>query len=597
MPLPPNFLDELRGRTPLPVLIGRSVRLRRSGREHKGCCPFHGEKTPSFYVYDDHFHCFGCGEHGDAITFVMKSQGASFMEAVQSLAAEAGMEVPKESRAETEKEAKRASLQEVLAAAQRVYQAWLFAPEGAAGLSYLRQRGLSDETVKKFGLGWSGEGRGAIGQALKRQNIGTDQLVEAGLMKQSEYGPVDMFYSRVMFPIQDRRGAVLSFSGRILGDGQPKYVNGPETPVFSKRRSLYGLSFAREAVRKGDAIIIVEGQMDVIALAQAGFGGAIAPLGTALTEDQLAEIWRLSPEPVVCFDADKAGRRAAMRAVELALAGLAPDRSLKFLRLPDGQDPDSLIRLEGAARFAAQLAAAQPLSAVLYDMLAEGTNRDTPEARAAFRNRLLEVVARIGDKALAGEYRKVLLDRFFAEGRFNAAPKNKRGFEPKNPRGLVRPVIDPAGTDAMRGRILTGILLVHPMLLPDVEEAYSLIDLPPDCARLRVALSGFHDQHEALISERLLDHLRETGACDDISQILSCVPVSAAQGSSPADAVAAWWHFFGLMRASLGRLREQRDEIALLQAKNPDDGEICGKLIRLNTALKLAEGGEVGEGG
>jgi DNA primase len=251
MALPANFLDELRARTPLQVLIGRSVRLTRSGRESKGCCPFHSEKTPSFYVYDEHFHCFGCGEHGDAITFVMKSQGAGFMEAVESLAAEAGLEVPKASPAEAEREAKRASIHEVLQAAAKIYQAWLFAPEGAAALGYLRQRGLTDATIKKFGLGWSGEGRGALANALSRQGINTEQLIEAGLLKQGDFGLFDMFFSRVMFPIQDRRGAIISFSGRVMGDGQPKYVNGPETPAFSKRRSLYGINFAREAGPNG----------------------------------------------------------------------------------------------------------------------------------------------------------------------------------------------------------------------------------------------------------------------------------------------------------------------------------------------------------
>jgi DNA primase len=598
MPLPPNFLDELRGRIALPVLIGRSVRLSRSGREHKGCCPFHGEKTPSFYVYDDHFHCFGCGEHGDAITYVMKSQGASFMEAVQSLAAEAGLEVPKESRAEAEKEAKRASLQEVLQAAARVYQAWLFAPEGAAGLNYLRQRGLTDATIKKFGLGWSGEGRGAIAQALRRQNIAAEQLVEAGLMKQGDFGPVDMFYSRVMFPIQDRRGAILSFSGRILGDGQPKYVNGPETPVFSKRRSLYAVNFAREAVRSGNPLIIVEGQMDAIALAQAGFGGAVAPLGTALTEEQLKEIWRLSPEPIICFDADNAGRKAALRAVELALEGLAPDRSLKFLRLPDGQDPDSLIRAEGPAAFAAQLGGAQGLSAVLYDMLAEGANRDTPEGRASFRNRLLEFAGRIGDKSLAGEYRSVLLDRFFGERR-PATPQRggaKGGkfarFPVPSAQKLARPVIDPAASDERRGRILTAILIVHPALLDSVEEAYALIDLPADCVRLQKAFHEFHDAHETLEPQGLVTHLIERGLAAEIAQAMSHLPASAATGTSLAEAADVWWHFFSLMRASLNRLREQRDEQHRLHGESPDDQHIWQKLIRLNAALKQASGGE-----
>jgi DNA primase len=599
MPLPPNFLDELRGRTNLPVLIGRGVRLLRSGREHKGCCLFHGEKTPSFYVYDDHYHCFGCGEHGDAITYVMKSRGAAFMEAVQSLADEAGLEVPKASPAEAEREARRISLHEVLQAAARVYQGWLFAPQGAAGLNYLRGRGLSDATIRKFGLGWSGEGRGALAQVLKRQDIGTEQLIEAGLMKPGDFGPVDMFFSRVMFPIQDRRGAITSFSGRILGDGQPKYVNGPETPVFSKRRSLYGINFARDAVRKGEALVIVEGQMDVISLHQVGFGGAVAPLGTALTEEQLTEIWRFSPEPVVCFDGDKAGRRAALRAVELALGGLTPDRSLKFLRLPEGQDPDSLIRAQGTAGFKAQLTAAEPLSAVLYGMLAESANRDTPEGRAAFRKKLLEVAERIADKTLAGEYRSVLLDRFFAERRGGQAGQgggcnNGRGFSrlapPKNPQKLARPRIDPADTDARRGRILTAILIAHPALLPDVEEAFALTDLPADCARLRTAFAEFHRRQEPLQLQSLPIHLRDSGLSADASSVLAVSPLPS--GASLAEASDGWWELFGLMRASRNRLRELRDEQQRRYLENPDDQSAVEKLIKLNLILLKAEGAE-----
>ena len=351
-------------------MIGRTVKLTRSSRDWKGCCPFHGEKTPSFYVYDDHYHCFGCGEHGDVITFVMKTTGASFMEAVEELARQAGMQVPKPTPQAAEAEARRAGLSDVLEAAGRQYQAWLAAPEGRAALDYLRGRGLTDATIRKFGLGWSGEGRGALATALRGQNIKPDQLIEAGLMKQGDHGAVDMFFGRVMFPIRDKRGAMLSFGGRIMGDGQPKYVNGPETPVFSKRRSLYGLNFARETVRKGAQLIVVEGYMDVIALSQAGFGGAVAPLGTALTEEHLEEIWKLSPEPVICFDGDAAGQRAALKTVELALAHLTPERSLRLLRLPAKDDPDSLIRRGGAAAFQAELDKAQPLSAALYDMLA-----------------------------------------------------------------------------------------------------------------------------------------------------------------------------------------------------------------------------------
>ncbi|HSU06396.1 MAG TPA: CHC2 zinc finger domain-containing protein, partial [Acetobacteraceae bacterium] len=243
MALPGAFLDELRIRTPLAPLIGRRVRLERAGRQWKACCPFHGEKTPSLYIWDDHYHCFGCGAHGDAISFVMQSEGAGFMEAVERLAAEAGLEVPRLSPTIAEAERRRHTLAGVLETAAAIYQRRLYLPEGRPALDYLLGRGLTDHTIRRFGLGWSGEGRGALAAQLEREGITTDLLIEAGLMRADPDSgrTYDLFFNRVMFPIRDRRGVVISFGGRTLGDGQPKYLNGPETALFSKRRSLYGL--------------------------------------------------------------------------------------------------------------------------------------------------------------------------------------------------------------------------------------------------------------------------------------------------------------------------------------------------------------------
>ncbi len=570
MALPANFLDELRARTPIQAVIARSVKLSRSGREVKGCCPFHGEKTPSFYVYDDHFHCFGCGEHGDVITFTMKSTGAGFMEAVESLAQEAGLEVPKATPQARQAEERRAGLAEVLEAACGAYQRWLLLPEGRAGLDYLRGRGLSDETVKKFGLGWSGEGRGALLAALKPQGITAEQLVEAGLMKTGERGPVDMFFSRVMFPIRDRRGAMLSFSGRILGDGQPKYVNGPETAVFSKRRSLYGLNLARDAVRKGAPLILVEGQMDVIALSQAGFAGAVAPLGTALTEEQLAEVWRLTPEPVICFDADAAGRRAALKTVDLALAALAPDRSLKFLRLPEKDDPDSIIRREGPVAFKSRLQAAQTLSAVLFDMLAEGTLRDTPEARASFRRRLEDAASRISDRALAGEYRAMLLERFFAERRRPATPGRKPG-PGRSPAPVRDRQIDAALADTTRGMIMTAMLLAYPEVFPEIEEAFTQLTLPPSCIRIRDALHGFFESADKLDMEELFTHLGELGVAEEARLVVAVAAEHSRPKADlpPSEVAKVFWHFYSFMPEARDTLRNQRDEYMKKMNENP----------------------------
>ncbi len=583
-----SFLDELRARTPIAAVIGRSVRLTRSGREQKGCCPFHGEKTPSFYVYDDHFHCFGCGEHGDVISFVMKSTGAGFMEAVETLAAEAGLEIPKASPQQAEIDQKRAGIAETLEAAAAVYQKWLHAPAGAAALTYLRARGLSDATISKFKLGWSGEGRGALANALAKQGFTTDLLIEAGLMKQGDYGPADFFFNRVMFPIWDRRGNIISFGGRILGDGQPKYVNGPETAAFSKRRCLYGLNFAREAVREREPLIVVEGYMDVIALAQAGFTGAVAPLGTALTEDHLADIWRLTPEPVICFDADAAGRRAALRTVDLALTALAPDRGLKFLRLPEKEDPDSILRREGAASFGMRLAQAEPLSALLFDMLAEGVVRNTPEGRASFQKRLMEAASRIPDRTLASEYRALLLTRFFAERRGRTGLKKPAEAAPP------RTAIEPAWPDSIRAQIMTATLLAKPALFPDVEEAFARVPLPPACDRLRAEISNFAADAKTLDSEGLFTHLGGLGLAEE-ARIVEAVAASHYRpdpAQSPAETVAAWWSWYLLMDFSIEMLRQHRDEQQRFWEANQQDAEAWARLVKYNELLARARLGE-----
>ena len=418
MALPPNFLEELRNRTSMTALVGRRVKLARSGRQWKGCCPFHNEKTPSFYVYEDGYHCFGCGAHGDAITFVMQTQGLGFMEAVEQLAAEAGMEVPKPTPEAAEAEEAPAGLVAVLDAAQTAYQRRLHLPEGRHALAYLRGRGLTDETIRRFGLGWSGESRGMLAAELAREGVTPDLLIAAGLMRQDdETGRrYELFFNRVMFPIRDRRGRTISFGGRIMGDGQPKYLNGPETDLFSKRGNLYALDLAREGVRSSP-LVVVEGYMDVIALHQAGFGAAVAPLGTALTEDQLGELWRLSPVPVICFDGDAAGARAAARAAELVLPMLAPDRTIRIATLPASEDPDTLVRRQGAPAFQAVLDAARPLADALYGLLREAVGGATPEARAAFRTRLDQAARRIPDKALSDEYLEALRGRFYEDRR------------------------------------------------------------------------------------------------------------------------------------------------------------------------------------
>lgn len=593
MALPPAFLDELRARTPLPSLIGRKTRLAKSGRNWKGCCPFHGEKTPSFYVYDDHFHCFGCGAHGDAISFVMRSEGAAFPEAVERLAAEAGLEVPKPSPQEAARERRARDLHGVMEAAAEAYHRRLFLPEGRAALDYLLRRGLREETIRAFMLGWAPAGRGALMADLRPEGVTEDQAIEAGLLREGEAGdpPRDFFFARVMFPIRDRRGRVIAFGGRILGDGQPKYVNSPETPLFRKRMGLYGLDLAREGAFRGAPVVAVEGYMDVIALHQAGFTGAVAPLGTALTAEQLEELWRLSPEPVLCFDGDAAGARAAARAAEAALPLVSTDRTLRLATLPAGEDPDTLTARGGGAAFQAVLDAARPLSEALFGLIAEGRPAATPEQRAALRNRLTGAAGAIADKALGAEYRRILLDRFFA------ATRQGQGGRPQPVRRPPRPAILPAPIRAERARMLLAVILRHPWLLAQVEEALGLLDLPDGPpAQLRAAILAWHPRAERVDSEDLIAHLKRSGWEDAVAWALSPagLPLAARAEALPGEVEEGFWHFFLRLRGEAELIEDQQEAQRMLAETN--DPAAQRRLILLSEALDAVRRGEAAAG-
>ena len=597
MALPPAFLEELRARTPLSSLVGRRVRLSRSGRNWKGCCPFHGEKTPSFYVYEDHFHCFGCGAHGDAITYAMRSEGGSFIEAVERLAAEAGLEVPKPTPEAAARERRARTLHDVLEAAAQSFQRRLRLPEGGEALAYLRRRGLSEATIARFGLGWSGPGRGSLQADLKAEGIEPAMLAETGLLREREEGGYgDLFFNRVMFPIRDRRGRVISYGGRILGDGQPKYVNGPETPLFSKRRQLYALDLARDAVFRGATLVVVEGYMDVIALHQAGFGGAVAPLGTALTAEQMEELWRVSPEPVLCFDGDAAGSRAAARAAEAALGLVTVERSLRLATLPAGEDPDTLVARGGPASFQAVLDGARGLSDALYGLLTEGRPAVTPEQRAALRTRLAAAAGAIQDKALASEYRRALLDRFFAAGR--RAPGGRGGPPARTPPPRApRPALLPATIRREKARMLVAVVLRNPAILPDVEEALGTLDLDDaGMSRLRDLALAWFAHADVLDSEALIAHLAKAGVGEIVAGLLRDpgLPEAARPGAQPAAALEAWWHFHGLLHGEEELLRARDEALADWNATN--DPAAHQRHIRLTEALAALRRGEAGDG-
>lgn len=415
MAITPQWKDELRARITLSTLVQRSVKLTRAGREWKGCCPFHEEKTPSFYVNDQKqfYHCFGCGAHGDAISWMVDQQGLQFMDAVKELAGMAGMEVPAPDPVMAKRAEQRASLIDVTEAAQKFFVESLSGPSGSAARDYLQRRGFSPQVMREFGFGWAPDDRQALPKALNA--FGEDMLEGAGMRAANEQGErYDRFRGRVMLPIQDARGRVIAFGGRILDkrEGVAKYLNSPDTDLFDKGRTLYNLHRAAPAARQTGRVVVVEGYMDVIALANAGIADAVAPLGTALTEMQLELLWRMVDAPVLCFDGDAAGQRAAMRAITRALPMLAPMRSLSIVRLPAGLDPDDLIKAQGKAAMERLLASPANLIDTLWEFERDAQPLATPEAKAGLKARLMAHVETIADPEIKSLYRRELSDRF-----------------------------------------------------------------------------------------------------------------------------------------------------------------------------------------
>ena len=405
MAFPPQFLDEIRARLSVSAVVGRRVKLIRRGREYVGLSPFSNERTPSFTVNDEKgfYHCFSTGEHGDVIGFVMKTQNLSFPEAVERLAEEAGLEMPQQSPEQVREIARAVTLRDAVEAACAHFEAALHGANGRKALDYLKGRSLTDETIKRFRLGYA---PGGLKPLLLKKGIPEDVLLESRLISPGKEGrdSFDFFRDRVMFPIFDPRGRPIAFGGRIMGEGEPKYLNSPDTPLFHKGQNVYGLALARDMAADKKEIIVAEGYMDVIALAQAGFRNAVAPLGTALTEAQIELLWRIAPEPILCFDGDKAGQRAALRAAERVLPLLKPGQSLRFAILPPGKDPDDICRNDGAAAMAAVLEAALPLSEVMWRQLLGEHPTDTPERRAALDRAAQAKAESIADTAVRFHY-------------------------------------------------------------------------------------------------------------------------------------------------------------------------------------------------
>ena len=426
-----KFLDELRSRISIAEVVGEKVKLQKRGREYTGLCPFHQEKTPSFTINESKgfYHCFGCGAHGDVIRFLTDHEGLPFIDAVKKLAARVGLELPAFSKENQEALQHRKSLYEIMDMAADFFEKNLYMPVGARGLSYFRQkRGLSDETIKKFRLGYA-PSNNALKAYLSSKGVSEQDMADLGLISVPEdtnRKPNDFFYDRVMIPIMDKQRNVIAFGGRILGDGQPKYLNSPETPIFNKRRILYNMNNARESAYSAKRLIICEGYMDVIALDCFGFEYAVAPLGTALTEEQIIEAWKVCNNPTLCFDGDTAGIRAAIRSVDRVLPILRAGYSVNYIFLKEAKDPDELLHKFGAEAFEKYIGKAKPLVDILWHKCKMNKDTTTPEQKALIEKEIFEEVAKIKDNQIRNYYTQEMKKRIYYTFGRGAEFKNRQ---------------------------------------------------------------------------------------------------------------------------------------------------------------------------
>lgn len=609
MAFPPGFLDEIRARVPVSDVVGRSVKLIKRGREHQGLCPFHSEKSPSFTVNDDKafYHCFGCGAHGDVIRYLTEKNGLGFIEAVGQLANEAGLDMPQQSQENRAVEETARGLIDLMEAAAQWYQAMLRDPAGEGARAYIEMRALKPETVKTFELGFAPDGRQRLRQAMQAKGWSDAQLVETGLAILPEGGgePYDRFRGRLMFPIRDARGRCIAFGGRALSpDAKAKYLNSPETPLFHKGNTLYNMHLARKAAYDTGQLVIAEGYMDVIAMAQAGFAAAVAPLGTALTEQQMTLAWRMADEPILCFDGDKAGVRAASRSAERALPLVKPGKSLRFALLPEGKDPDDLIRSEGAGALSQLLEKADPLAQTLWTFATQGKDTSTPERRAAMQKDVYDLVRQIADPSVRGYYETDFRERIrstFSPPRRTQSQysPNRGGKKPwgsnvaKRPSSYLR-ASHLVRTDSADGdvswfeKILLCTILNHPKLISSQLE--TLAEFKCDRNDIQIALTSILSAYpgmEGLDSDAQKNNLTDMVPIRLVEELRSDIflrSLSFTQGSVEQwQAEAGLLHTLTLHRRVVSLKEECQAVEAGLLGDDPASNETA--LARL-TALK-----------
>ncbi|HZE54224.1 MAG TPA: DNA primase [Bradyrhizobium sp.] len=634
----PQFLDELRARLPVSEVVGRRVKLKKAGREWKGLSPFQQEKSPSFTVNDQKgfYHDFSSGKHGDIITFLMETEGVGFTEAVERLAAMAGVPLPAVTPDAARHEERRKTLHDVMELAAKFFADTLASRTGAKARGYLADRAISPATQLQFRIGYAQGERFALKEYLGSQGISADDMVEAGLLIAGDDIPLpyDRFRDRVMFPITDVRGRVIAFGGRALEkDVAAKYLNSPETPLFHKGDNLYNLAAARLATHNGaPLVVVVEGYVDVIAMVGAGFPASVAPLGTALTENQLALLWKMADEPILCFDGDKAGQKAAWRAADLALPHLLPGKSLRFALLPEGQDPDDLARTGGRAAIEEVIGAARGLAEVIWSREIEGGSFATPERRAALEKRIGEISNSIRDEVVRRYYRQDLAERLqrsfapeagrggYARGGYrsgangNYGGESGRRFSPRSPftPGAAGRFASPGGrapsssqtinrgpyqaassqlaaSPIMRGQrsamsrreaLILQSLINHPWLLHDHLEEVAALELAhPEAQKLRdgiIAAFGddhHHSQDTSEQSEKMRADLAASGFSQSLQRVEGAITTSAvwgAQGGAAReDVLSTWRQLVSLHQKTHALLRERKDaELALAENSN-----------------------------
>jgi DNA primase len=629
----PQFLDELRARLPVSEVVGRRVKLKRAGREWKGLSPFQQEKTPSFTVNDQKgfYHDFSSGKHGDIISFLMETEGVGFAEAVERLASMAGVPLPASTPDAARHEQRRKTLYDVMELAAKFFADTLASRNGARARGYLGDRGISPSTQLQFRIGYSPSDRFALKEHLGAQGIPVEDMVEAGLLYSGDDIPLpyDRFRDRVMFPITDLRGRVIAFGGRALEkDVAAKYLNSPETPLFHKGHNLYNLASARLAAHNGSSLVVVEGYIDVIAMVGAGFPASVAPLGTALTENQLALLWKLADEPILCFDGDKAGQKAAWRAADMALPHLKPGKSLRFALLPEGQDPDDLARSGGRGAIEEVISAARGLADVIWSREIEAGTFATPERRAALEARIRELSNGIGDEAVRRYYRQDFSERLqrtfapevarggYAWGNYRGAGNNFGGesgrrfappgvftpgaagrFEPRaaraqglaggqtinrgpyqaaSPQLALSPIMrGQRSAISRREALILQSLINHPWLLHDHLEEVGALELAhPEAHRLRAGIiSAFANDHHhspepAEQAEKMRADLAAAGFSMVLQRVERAITTSAVWGAQAGaareDVLSTWRQLVSLHRQWHSLFRELKDAEAAL---------------------------------